>query len=80
VFVVDDLLGWLIGRLADAGYQKLATLVRGSDQARALKAAATAAVQAAVAEIGFSDPAEAEQAAEQINKAFRRLEPVPLPP
>jgi Tetratricopeptide repeat len=80
VFVVDDLLGWLIGRLADAGYQKLATVVRGSDQARALKAAVTAAVQAAVAEIGLSDPVEAEQAAEQINKAFRRREPVPLPP
>ncbi len=80
MFVVDDLLGWLIGRLADAGYQKLATLVRGSDQARALKAAVTAAVQAAVAEIGLSDPVEAEQAAEQINKAFGRREPVPLPP
>jgi len=80
VFVVDDLLGWLIGRLADAGYQKLATLVRGSDQARALKAAVTAAVQATVTELGLSDPVEAEQAAEQINKAFRRREPVPLPP
>jgi hypothetical protein len=80
VFVVDDLLGWLIGRLADAGYQKLATLVRGSGQARALKAAVTAAVQATVTEIGLSDPVEAEQAAEQINKAFRCREPVPLPP
>ena len=78
VFVVDDLLGWLVGRLADAGYQKLATLVRGSDQARALKAAVTAAVQATVGEIGPSDPEEAERVAGQINKAFRRKEPVPL--
>lgn len=52
MFVVDDLVGWLIGRLADAGYQKLATLVFGSDQARALKKAVTAAVQATVDEIG----------------------------
>jgi hypothetical protein len=80
VLVVDDLLGWLIGRLAEAGYQRLATRLLGSEQARALKAAVTAAVPAAVAEIGLSDPVEAEQAAEQINKAFRRREPVPLPP
>jgi hypothetical protein len=38
VFVVDDLLGWLIGRLAGAGYQGLGTLVRGSDQVGALPA------------------------------------------
>ena len=80
MFVVDDLVGWLIGRLADAGYQKLATLVRGSDQARALKKAVTAAVQATVREIGPSGGEEADRAAEQINKAFRRREPVPLPP
>jgi hypothetical protein len=80
VFVVDDLVGWLIGRLADAGYKKLTTLLRGSDQARALKQAVTAAVQATVGEIGPSDGEEAERVAEQINKAFRRREPVPLPP
>jgi hypothetical protein len=79
VFVVDDLVGWLIGRLADAGYQKLITLLRGSDQARGLKAAVTAAVQATVDEIGPSDREEAERVAEQINKAFHRREPVPLP-
>ena len=36
VFVVDDLVNWLVERLADAGYQELKTLVGGSDQARAL--------------------------------------------
>ena len=46
MFVVDALVGWLIGRLADAGYQELNTLVLGSDQERALKAAVTAAVKA----------------------------------
>jgi hypothetical protein len=80
VFGVDNLVGWLIGRLLDAGYQKLATRVRGSDQARALRKAVEAAVQATVAEIGLSDPVEAEQAAEQINKAFRHRVPIPLPP
>jgi hypothetical protein len=80
VFGVDNLVGWLIGRLLDAGYQKLATRVRGSDQARALRKAVEAAVQATVAEIGLSDPVEAEQAAEQINTAFRHREPIPLPP
>ena len=80
MFVVDDLAGWLIGRLADAGYQQLTTLLRGSDQARALKAAVTAAVQATVAQIGPSGGEEADRIAEHINKAFRRREPVPLPP
>jgi hypothetical protein len=35
MFVVDDILGWLIGRLADVGYRKLVTQVRGSEQERA---------------------------------------------
>jgi hypothetical protein len=79
VFVVDDLVGWLIGRLAEAGYQKLITLVRGSDQARALNAAVKAAVEATVGEIGPSNGEEAERVAKQINKAFHRRDPVPLP-
>ena len=37
-------------------------------------------MQATVGEIGPSDEEEAERVAEQINKAFRRREPVPLPP
>jgi hypothetical protein len=80
VFVVDDLVGWLIGRLADAGYRKLITLVRGSDQARALRQAVMAAVEATVGEIGLSRGEEADRAAVQINKAFGKRKPVPLPP
>jgi len=64
-FVVDDLLGWLIGRLADAGYRKLTTLVLGSPEERALKEAVTAAVQATVGEIDPSDGEEAERVAER---------------
>ena len=79
MFVVDDLVGWLVGRLADAGYQKLATLLRGSDQARALKQAVTAAVQATVSELDPFDGEEPDRVAEQISKAFLRRDPVPLP-
>ena len=79
MFVVDNLVSWLIGRLADAGYQKLSTWLHGSDQARALKGAVAAAVQATVDELGPSDGDEANRVAEQINKAFRRRDPVPLP-
>jgi hypothetical protein len=35
VLVVDDLVAWLIGRLADAGYQKLTALVLGSPSSSA---------------------------------------------
>ena len=45
VFVVDDLAGWLVGLLADAGRKKLTTLVLGDAQERALQQAASAAVQ-----------------------------------
>jgi hypothetical protein len=79
-FVVDDLVGWLITRLADAGYQKLSILLRGTDKARALKQAVTAAVQATVGELGPPDREEADRVAERINKAFGRRDPVPRPP
>ena len=44
-FVADDLGAWLIALLADAGRKKLTTLVLGTDQERALRSAATAAVR-----------------------------------
>ena len=44
VFVADDLGAWLVGLLAEAGRRRLTTLVVGSDQQRALRQAATAAV------------------------------------
>ena len=45
VFVADDLVAWLIGRLADAGFKKLTTLVLGTEQQRALRQAAATAVE-----------------------------------
>lgn len=50
VFVADDLGAWLIGLLADAGRKKLTTFVLGTDQERALRSAAKAAVQLTAAE------------------------------
>lgn len=51
VFVADDLGAWLAGLLADAGRKKLTTLVLGSEQERALRQAATAAVQLTAREL-----------------------------
>ncbi len=59
MFIVDDLVSWLVGRLADAGYQKLNTRLRGSDQERALKRAVAAAVQTTVDEISLADQEQA---------------------
>ena len=46
VFVANALGGWLVGQLADAGRKKLTELVLGSEQERALRRAADAAVWA----------------------------------
>jgi hypothetical protein len=51
VFVVDDLLAWLIGLVADAGPRKLVTLMLGTDQQRALRPAVEAAVAATAAQL-----------------------------
>jgi hypothetical protein len=70
VFVVDDLLGWLVGLLADAGRKKLVTLVLGTDQERALHKAVGAAVEGTVAQLAPS-AGEADQLATLIGEAFR---------
>ena len=44
-FVADDLGAWLVGLLADAGRRKLTTSILGTDQERALRSAARAAIQ-----------------------------------
>jgi hypothetical protein len=76
VFGADNLVGWLIGRLLDAGYKKLSTRLLGTDQNRALKEALTAAVETTVREIGPSNEEEVERVARRIDKAFHRREPV----
>jgi hypothetical protein len=75
VFVADALGGWLVGQLADAGRKKLTELVLGSEQERALRRAADAAVWATAEEIS---PSGGEQAAMVISEVSR--DPVPDAP
>ena len=69
VFVVDDLAAWLIGLLADAGRKRLTRIVLGTDQKRALRAAADAAVRATGAEL-CPDAGRAENLARVIGQVF----------
>ena len=70
VFVADALGGWLVGQLADAGRKKLTELVLGSEQERALRRAAGAAVSATAAELSPSGGAQAGRVAMVINQVF----------
>lgn len=60
VFVADDLAAWLVSLLADAGRKKLTSLVIGTEQERALRSAATAAVRHTAGEVR---PGDAEHVA-----------------
>jgi hypothetical protein len=70
VFVVDDLLGWLVGLVADAGRKKLVTRVLGSDQERALRPAVEAAVEATAAQLAPPD-GQGERLAIAVGEVFR---------
>jgi hypothetical protein len=78
VFVADDLAAWLTGLLADRGRQKLSTLVLGTEQERALRAAATAAVRLTAEEVRAGDGEHAEDIALVISQVFSQ--PVPGAP
>jgi hypothetical protein len=77
VFIVDDLLGWLVGLLADAGRKKLVTRVLGTDQERALRPAVTAAVEATAAQLAPSGE-QAERLAMTAGEVFRDAPKVTL--
>jgi hypothetical protein len=77
VFIVDDLLGWLVGLVADAGRKKLVTLVLGSDQERALRQATVAAVEATAAQLAPSGE-QADQLAMAVSGVFRGAPKVAL--
>jgi hypothetical protein len=77
VFIVDDLLGWLVGLLADAGRKKLVTLVLGTDQERALRPAVKAAVEATAAQLAPSDE-QAERLAMTVGEVLRDAPKVTL--
>lgn len=80
MLVVDDLVGWLVGRLADAGYNRLSTRLRGSEQDRALKRAVTVAVEATAADISRFDDKQAADFAARISGAFGKRVPAALLP
>ena len=75
VFIADDLAAWLTSILADASRRKLTSLVLGTDQERALRSAATTAVEATAADLRPDDPEQAEQLAMVVSELFG--EPVP---
>jgi hypothetical protein len=75
VFVADDLAGWLVGLLADAGRRKLTTWVLGSDQERALRQAAAAAIEFTAGQLAPSGGEQAEQLAMVVGEVFG--EPAP---
>jgi hypothetical protein len=70
VFVARDLGAWLVGLLADARCRKLAVVVLGVEQERALQQAATAAVLSVAAELTSPGGTGAGDLARVIGKAF----------
>ena len=78
VYGADDLGAWLVEVLADAGRKKLAEFVLGTDQERALRQAAAAAVDRTARELGPDDYEQAEQLALVVSQVFG--EPVPGEP
>src|ERR1019366_639659 len=74
-FVADDLGAWLVGLLADAGRRRVTTWVLGTEQERALRQAATAAVGLTAAELAPAGGEQAEHAAMVISEVFG--EPTP---
>jgi hypothetical protein len=69
--IVDDLVAWLVGLLADAGRKKLTALILGSDQERALRQAAVAAVEATATQLAPVGGERAGQLAMVVGEVFR---------
>ncbi len=78
VSLADDLVAWLLGRVADAGLKQLAKRLRGKDRQGALLAAAEAAVQATAGELRPEGGDRAMQLAMVIDQVFK--EPLPHSP
>jgi len=68
--LVDDLVAWLVGLLADAGRRGLVKLFFGTELERALRAAAEAAVTGTAAELWPGDEEKAEELAMVIGQVF----------
>lgn len=70
MFVVDDLAAWLVELVADACRGRLTSWVLGSDQERALRAAATDAIRLTAEELYPADGERAAQLAMVIDHVF----------
>ena len=79
VFVADALGTWLVEQLADACRKKLTELVLGSEQERALRRAADAAVWATAEEVSPSGTRQPGQVAMVIGEVFRNPTPAAPP-
>lgn len=77
-FVADDLAAWLVGLLAERGRKKLTTFVLGTEQERALRSAATAAVEQVGTQLRPGNVEQAEHVALVIGQVFH--EPVSAAP
>jgi hypothetical protein len=77
-FVADGFGAWLVGLLADAGRRRLTSIVLGTDQERALRQAATAAIQLAVREVRPKNDEQAEMLAMVVNEVFQAPAPEAL--
>jgi hypothetical protein len=79
VFVANALGGWLVGQFANAGRKKLTNLVLGSEQKRALRQAADAAVRTTAEEMS---PSGGEQAVQVVAMVISEVfgDPVPDAP
>lgn len=75
MLIVDDLVTWLVGLLADAGRKKLTRFVSGSEQEQALRSAVTAAVELTAGEVRPDDEGMAEDVSRVINQVF--TDPMP---
>ena len=75
VFVADDLAAWLIGLLADAGRRRLTKFVLGSEQERALRQAATAAVELTALELRPEGGELAEELTMVVSQVFSNVVP-----
>lgn len=78
MFVADDLGGWLVALLADAGRKRLTAVVLGSDQERALRRAASSAVKLTATEVHPDDREAAAELAMVVSEVFG--EPMPVAP
>jgi len=78
VFVADDLAAWLVGLLAEQSRRRLTTVLLGTEQERAVRSAATVAVQQTAKDLRPDDDGQAEQVALVISQVFS--DPVPDAP